>query len=146
MSEELFEDNIDEFDLNFDLNLGEAPEGDYGIITFNEWLDWYSSDNNKLHEPQFKIQSLQLDKLNSLALQFLQYPTGLKNGKVLSTISVNVATFDDVMLGIDKLLENSEVFLYNICYNLAFIDKSGKVVTPEFYKVEFCSLKLDIDN
>lgn len=145
MSEELFEDDIDEFDLNSELNLGEPPEGDYGIISFNEWFDWYESDDNKLYDPQFKIGLSELERFNS-DLQYLQNPTGLRDGKVLSTISVNIATFDDVLLGISKLLENSEVFLYNICFNSAFIDKSGKIITPEFYKVEFCSLKLEIDN
>jgi hypothetical protein len=129
------------------LDMGESPEGTYGVISREEWEAWYKSpDNIKIFEPQQLVEDLDVQLiLDSLDLMFMEQETGLFEGETLSAIRVNVKSVQDIIDGMKKLRETKLIFLHNISYTPERVDAPKKrgvlpTVYPDFYTVQYCAI------
>jgi hypothetical protein len=136
-----------DYDIDEFLDMGESPEGTFGVIDKATWLAWYKSpDNIKIFDPQQIVEDLDIKLLlDSLDLYFMEQETGLFDGETLSATKVNVKSINDIIMGMKKLRETKLVFLHNISYTPERVDAPKKrgvmpVVHPDFYTVQYCAI------
>jgi len=142
--------------VDMELNLGDAPIGDYAILDNDEWLDWYYAENNDSIEDKSlaKIDSDELFNLLKNVDFGMNNSTGLFDGEVLTTLQVNVDSLDDIIKGFEFVSKNNFVFLYTVAVhherNIPTVatkaNPSGTQTIPKYYTVKWTKLSRNYAN
>lgn len=154
--ESLLKDYIeDDFLIDAEIDEGVKPDGDYAILSVEEWQDWYyGEENDTINEKSLQLlDQLEIDLLLDSVDYGLNQPTGLYDGQVLTTMQLNIGSLDDIKKGFDHVSQNNIVFLYSIAKHPKRIipmiptkaNPQKEQIVPEYYKVQWAKLDNNYD-
>lgn len=141
------------FTMDSELDLGEAPTGDYAILDTKDWLNWYYiepienlddlSDKSLSRLDKEEIDSL-LDDVDYGLIQ----PTGLFDSQVLTSIQINVGTLEEIKKGFAHVCIDNFLFLHTILRHKSRtipliptkMNPSKEQIIPEYFVVKWAKL------
>lgn len=131
------------------LDMGELPEEDFGIVSKEDWLSWYYSEDNRISENENRVPKLDAELLIDLDLMYMGIPTCFYDGETLQLKELNINSLESIHTGISKLTETKIVFLHNVTFQPKQVithrirRKDVETVLESFYRIQFATLDIE---